>query len=183
MYKVHCRCRRASTEIALLRLLISYHIISYHIIRQAESDKTLSHYSGHTLFTLFFFPSLSLSLSFPLTLSPLLFLFLFLLYAHHPSPCHSNSLPLHLPLLASHPQLSLLQYHYRTIKCKQFNITITENFNETLNLLFVTLYRLGLGVGRVRGSSGLGVKVRVLDLSSVSRILSVPKIGSHNNNS
>ena len=98
--------------------ITSYHITSYHIIRQAESDKTLCHYSGHTLFTLFLFPSLSLSLS--LSLSAL---------CSTPSPCHyhSHSLPLHLPLLVSHSQPSLLPYHYRTIKCKQFNITTTTN--------------------------------------------------------
>ena len=32
---------------------------------------------------------------------------------------------------------------------------------------------------RVRGSLGLGVRVGVLELSSVSRLLSVPIIGSH----
>ena len=40
------------------------------------------------------------------------------------------------------------------------------------------LIRVRCGV-RVRGSLGLGIRVGVLELSSVSRLLSVPIIGSH----
>ena len=49
----------------------------------------------------------------------------------------------------------------------------------TLNLLFVTLYwlELGLGLGMV-GQLGLGVRVRVLELNAVSSNSGVPIIGN-----
>ena len=54
-------------------------------------------------------------------------------------------------------------------------IILSENIDGTLNSLFVTLYWIRV---RDRGSLGLEVRVRVLELSSVSSVLSVPKIGS-----
>ena len=53
---------------------------------------------------------------------------------------------------------------------------MSENIDGTLNRLFVTLYWVRV---RDHGSLGLGAMVRVLELSSVNSILSVPKISSH----
>ena len=55
------------------------------------------------------------------------------------------------------------------IECKRK--TETDNFDGTLNLLFVTLYWVS---DRDRGS----VRVRVLELSFVNSIFSGPKIDS-----